>query len=78
MLNYLKISQIHGLEMWLFGALCLENNDICFITVQAPVKGTDNPNNSTLRSTLFLKTVDIAWLAYSNVFISMLLNFFFL
>lgn len=44
-LNYLKIPQIHGL--WFFCPSCLENNDIYFITVQVPVKGTDDPNNYT-------------------------------
>lgn len=50
MLKYLKIPQIPGLKMRFFCPLCLENN---FITVQVPVKGTDNPNNPTLRSVGF-------------------------
>lgn len=44
-LNYFKKIQIHELEMWFFCTLRLENNDIYFITVQVPVKVTDNPNN---------------------------------
>lgn len=76
MLKYLKIPQIPGLKMWFFCPLCLENNDIYFITVQVPVKDTDNPNNPTLRSTLLLKTVDVAWFAHSTVLISIILNFF--
>lgn len=73
-LNYLKISQTRGLEMWLIFSLWLENS-MYFVSVQVPIKGIDYHNNT---QKYFFKTVDVVWFAHSTVFISICLSLFLL